>query len=216
MGSKARQRAEASREATRLFGEFEAFMDRLGRRDVPEDVAVRGRALAETIGEALEEASERASSAWRESRPARREVAKALERQGRDLGKWSRQMWRSEIRPGLRKAWSRRTAAMAAAGAAVPAGRQIIEEAAAELGIKTRQERHWGAFLAGIVIGAVTGAIVALMTAPKSGRETRDELTARARDAAEAAGEWIPITVPSGNGAATVGVPDVTEVESES
>jgi len=44
------------------------------------------------------------------------------------------------------------------------------------------------AFLA----GAVTGAAVALLTAPQSGRETRDRLKALARDAAGGAARATP------------------------
>jgi hypothetical protein len=105
---------------------------------------------------------------------------------------------------------------LGAAGAAVPAGRQLIEEAASELGLRPRQDRHWGSFFAGILIGALTGALVAILTAPKSGRETRDDLATRAREAAEAAGEWIPVSTPSTNGNGGTGAaPEASEVESE-
>ena len=161
------------------------------------DLESRAQAIAEAITKAAEEAAERANEAWRESRPARREAAKTLERQGREVGKWTRNMWRREIRPGLKRFWNRRTVAIGAAGAAVPA---MIEDAAAELGLRPRHERHWGAFLFGIAVGAVTGVIVALLTAPKSGEATREEIATRARDAAEAAGEWIPVNLPATNG----------------
>ncbi|MEX0631211.1 MAG: YtxH domain-containing protein [Chloroflexota bacterium] len=191
-------------------------MDRMARKDVPEEVAQRGQALADAIAQAAEEAAQRASIAWRESQPVRREVARTIERQGRQVGRWSRQVWRQDIGPGLRRAWNRRTVALGAAGAAVPAGRQLIEEAASELGLRPRQDRHWGSFFAGILIGALTGALVAILTAPKSGRETRDELATRAREAAEAAGEWIPVSTPSTNGNGGTGaVPEASEVESE-
>ncbi|HEX2193571.1 MAG TPA: YtxH domain-containing protein [Candidatus Limnocylindria bacterium] len=53
------------------------------------------------------------------------------------------------------------------------------------------------AFLLGVVVGAAAGAIVALLTTPKPGREMRDELAVKARDAAERAreeaGEWVPL-----------------------
>lgn len=177
----------------------------------------RAQAIAEAIGQAAEEAAERAASAWRESESARRDAARTLERQGREVSKWWRHAWRKDIRPVLRRAWNRRTVALGAAGAAVPASRQLIEDAAAELGLRPRQERHWGAFLAGIVIGGLTGVLVALLTAPKPGAETREELASRAREAAEAAGEWIPVNVPSTNGnGGSVEAPETTEVESES
>jgi len=215
MGSKVTTGSTSDR--LRLPDEWQAFMDRMARKDVPEEVAQRGQALADAIAQAAEEAAQRASIAWRESQPVRREVARTIERQGRQVGKWSRQVWRQDIRPGLRRAWNRRTVALGAAGAAVPAGRQLIEEAASELGLRPRQDRHWGSFFAGILIGALIGALVAILTAPKSGRETRDDLATRAREAAEAAGEWIPVSTPStnGNGGTSV-APEATEVESES
>jgi hypothetical protein len=177
----------------------------------------RVQAIADAITKATEEAAERASEAWRESRPVRREAAKTIERQGREFGKWWNHAWRHDIRPGLRRAWNRRTVALASAGAAVPASRQIIEDAAAELGLRPRQERHWGAFVAGLLIGAVTGALVAILTAPKPGAEVREEIATRARDAAESAQEWIPVSAPptSGNGGSAE-TPAATEVESES
>lgn len=178
------------------------------------DLESRAQAIAEAITKAAEEAAERASEAWRESRPVRRDAARTLERQGREIGKWSRRMWRSEIRPGLRRFWNRRTVAIGAAGAAVPA---MLEDAAAELGLRPRHERHWAAFLFGIAIGAVTGVVIALLTAPKSGEATREEIATRARDAAEAAGEWIPVNLPStnGNGGSTdpVEVAETTKAE---
>jgi hypothetical protein len=162
-----------------------------------QDLESRAQAIAEAITQAAEEAAERASIAWRESQPARHDAAKAIERQGREIGKWWRHAWRHDIRPNLRRAWNRRTVAIGAAGAAVPA---MIEDAAVELGLKPRQERHWAAFLFGIAVGATAGVVIALLTAPKSGAETREEIVTKAKDAAEVAGEWIPVNVPAGNG----------------
>ena len=54
-----------------------------------------------------------------------------------------------------------------------------------------------------VIVGqetVVRGVVIALLTAPKAGAETREELAARAQDAAEAAREWIPVNVPSTNG----------------
>jgi gas vesicle protein len=177
----------------------------------------RVQAIAEAISQAAEEAAERAAEAWRESRPVRREAAKTIERQGREVGKSLRHAWRHDIRPGLRRAWNRRTVALASVGAAVPASREIIEDAAAELGLRPRHERHWGAFVAGMLIGAITGALIAILTAPKPGAEVREEIATRARDVAESAGEWIPVSAPptNGNGGST-DAPAATEVESES
>ena len=115
------------------------------------DLDSRAKAVADAIAQAAEEAAERATVAWRESQPVRRDAAKAIEKQGREIGKWSRKTWRQDIRPGLRRLWTRRTVAIGAAGAAVPA---MIEDAAAELGLRPKNERHWGAFLLGILIGA--------------------------------------------------------------
>jgi hypothetical protein len=102
--------------------------------------------------------------------------------------------------------------AIGAAGAAVPVAKEILDDAAVRLGIRRRREqRHWGAFFIGMLIGAAAGVVAAMLTAPKAGREIRDELAAtardaakdagakarevasRARDAAANAGEWVPI-----------------------
>lgn len=184
------------------------------------DLDSRAQAIADAIAKAAEEAAERAAEAWKESEPVRRDVAKTIERQGRELVKLSRRVWQKDIRPAVRRLWSRRTVALGAVGAAVPASRQLIEDAAAELGVRPKQERHWGAFVAGIVIGGVTGMLIALLTAPKPGAETREELAAKAREAAETAGEWIPVSVTAsvgdgGNGG-SVESPEGTEVETES
>jgi YtxH-like protein len=177
------------------------------------DLDSRAQALAEAFGQAVEEAAERANAAWRESEPARHEAAKVIEKQGREIGKMSRRLWRQEIRPGLRRIWNRRTVALGAAGAAVPA---MLEDAAAELGLRPRKS-HWGAFVAGIIIGGLTGVLVAMLTAPKPGVETREELATRARDAADAAGEWIPVGVSISNGnGGTDAAAETTEVETES
>lgn len=212
------QSAETTSAGNRFTDELEAFMSRIARKDVPDEVAQRGQALADAIAQVAEEAAQRAASAWRESQPVRKDMARAFERQGREVGKWSRQMWRDEIRPNLKRAWNRRTIALGAAGAAVPAGRQLIEEAVADLRLRPRQDRHWGSFFAGILIGALVGALAALLTAPKPGRETREELATKAREAADAAGEWIPVSIPSsnGNGGTTAATAGVSEVESES
>jgi gas vesicle protein len=39
----------------------------------------------------------------------------------------------------------------------------------------------WAAFLGGVVLGAIVGGVVALLMAPKSGTELRDEIAERAR-----------------------------------
>jgi gas vesicle protein len=41
------------------------------------------------------------------------------------------------------------------------------------------QSTSWGSILAGLAVGAIAGAAVALLYAPKSGKETRDDLLER-------------------------------------
>ena len=175
-------------------------------------ITKRGRTLAEAIGEAAESTSRRAATTWRDAEPMRREAA----RTGREALSWGRRTWRREMQPSISRLWSRRTAALGAAGAAVPVARELIDDAAVRLGIRNRREqRHWGTFFAGLVIGAAAGLIAAVLTAPKAGREMRDELAGtardaatrarevattrardvalRAREAAASAGDWVPI-----------------------
>ena len=76
------------------------------------------------------------------------------------------------------------------------------------------QGSPWGAFFAGIC--RALRAPWREMTAPKLPRDTH-EIATRAREAAEAAGEWIPVSSPPTNGNGGTGVaPEATEVESES
>ena len=185
-----------------------SLIERLFDPTVKEQVAARGRSLAAAAVEAAEAASEQASATWRDAEPIRREAARA----GRDALRWGRLRWRQEIQPGIERAWSGRTAALGAAGAAVPVAKEIIDDAAVRLGIRRRkEERHWGAFFVGILIGAAAGVIAAMLSAPKAGREIRDELAVtarvaakdaavrardvatRAREVAATAGEWVPI-----------------------
>lgn len=74
---------------------------------------------------------------------------------------------------------------------------------------QTNQEQHSsGGFLAGVVLGGVIGAAVALLTSPKSGREvrtyldektstSRERLTVKSKEVREKAepvvGEWIKV-----------------------
>ncbi|TAK27727.1 MAG: YtxH domain-containing protein [Chloroflexota bacterium] len=51
------------------------------------------------------------------------------------------------------------------------------------------EARTGGGFLAGIVIGGLLGAGIALLLAPKSGQETRDELMDRSVELRERASE---------------------------
>jgi gas vesicle protein len=189
-----------------------SMVERLFDPRVQDAVTKRGRALVAALGEAAEVASERAATNWREAEPIRRDAARA----GRDALRWGGRTWSREMLPSLNRLWSKRTVALGAAGAAVPVARELIDDAAVRMGIRTRREpHHWGAFLGGVLLGAAAGLIAAILTAPKAGREMRDELAvtakeattrarevastsarevaARARDAAASAGEWVPI-----------------------
>jgi gas vesicle protein len=169
--------------------------------DVKDQITQRGRELAAAVGDATDAVSTRASEAWRDSAPTRREAEKAVRKASRKAAGWSRRTWRDDLRPSLNQLWNRRSVAIGAAGAAIPAGRELVEDAAVRLGIrKRREERHWAAFFFGMLIGLAAGAIVAMLTAPRPGREMRDELAVKARDAAEkareaagSAGEWVPL-----------------------
>ena len=110
----------------------------------------------------------------------------------------SRRTWTKDLRPTLQDLWKRRTVAMGATAAAIPAGRELVEDAATRLGIRQRSEkRHWLAFFLGLLVGAAAGAAIAMLTTPKPGREMRDELAEKARDAADRArgeaGDWVPL-----------------------
>jgi len=180
--------------------------------DMTDEIAKRGRELSAAVGEASEAVAARASEAWKDSAPSRREAEKALRRASRDAARWGRTTWRRDLEPTLRGLLGRRAVALSAAGAAIPAGRELVEDAAVRLGIrKRREQRHWTAFFVGILIGAVIGAVAALLTTPKPGREMRDELATsakdaagrareaaekaaeRAKEAAGGAGDWVPL-----------------------
>ena len=66
-----------------------------------------------------------------------------------------------------------------------------------------------------MVVGAITGVLIAVRP-PRSRDRTRDEIVTRAREAAETAGEWIPVSLnaSNGNGGTTADV-EVSELESE-
>jgi hypothetical protein len=178
-----------------------SIVEKVLEADVTDQIARRGRELATAVGEATDTVSTRASAAWQESEPTRRDAQKAIGRARQDALHWTRRTWDRDLRPALRDLWSRRTLAIGAAGAAIPAGREMVEDAADRLGIRKRREsRHWAAFFMGLVLGAVAGAVLAMLTTPKAGREMRDELTERAREAAErarasagGASDWVPL-----------------------
>lgn len=160
------------------------------------------------------EAGTLATEAWRESAPVRRDAAKALARASDDAATWSR----SNLRPLLKDLWSRRTLAIGAAGAAVPAGRELVDNAAVALGMKRREERHWGSFFVGLLFGIAAGAIAAMLTTPKRGEEMRRELSERADDlATKAREEWVPIfeRTTSANGHVEQTLDDVSDAAAD-
>jgi YtxH-like protein len=173
-------------------------VEKMLEADVTDQIARRGRELAEAVADATEAVSARAGDAWRETAPQRREAEKAARRAGKDAMGWSRRTWKKEVRPTIGDLWKRRSAAVGATAAAIPAGRELVGDAAARLGVRRRSEsRHWLAFFIGLLVGAAAGAAIAMLTTPKPGREMRDEIAEKARDAAERAreeaGDWVPL-----------------------
>jgi gas vesicle protein len=176
------------------------MVEKLLEADMADQISQRSREIAEAVSQATDNVTHRAEEAWKESAPQRREAEKAARHAARDAMRWGRRTWQHDVRPELRKLWKQRKVAIAAAGAAIPAGRELVEDAAARAGIRERRERrHWTAFFLGILIGAAAGAVVAILTTPKAGRQMRDELTERARHAADQAreaaegAEWMPL-----------------------
>ena len=178
-----------------------SMVEKLLEADMADQITQRSREIAEAVSQATDNVTHRAEEAWQDSAPQRREAEQAARHAARDAIRWGRRTWQRDLRPEVRKLWKQRKVAIAAAGTAIPAGRELIEDAAARAGIRQRREqRHWAAFFLGILIGAAAGALVAILTTPKPGREMRDELGERAREAAdkarEAAGgasEWMPL-----------------------
>jgi len=155
-----------------------------------------------------------ANEAWKDSKPMRRDAAKALSRATDDATKWSQ----SSLRPLLKDLWNRRTLALGAAGVAVPAGRELVDTAAVRLGMKRKEEKHWGSFFLGLLFGIAAGAIAAMLTTPKRGAEMRKELGERADElATKARDEWVPIfeRATSGNGHVEQALDDVAEGAAE-
>ncbi|HEX5579505.1 MAG TPA: YtxH domain-containing protein, partial [Candidatus Limnocylindria bacterium] len=177
-----------------------SMVEKLLEADMTDQIAQRSREIAEAVSEATDNVTHRAEVAWKDSAPQRREAEKAARHAARDAMRWGRRTWQHDLRPELRKLWKQRKAAIAAAGAAIPAGRELVEDAAARAGIRERRERrHWAAFFLGILIGAAAGAVIAILTTPKPGRQMRDDLAEKARDAADKAreaaesAEWMPL-----------------------
>lgn len=172
-----------------------SVIDRMVDASFTQELAKRGQDVAELLAERGAEVGSMANEAWRDSRPMRRDAARRLTRATNDATKWSDRTWRKSLRPTLKDLWKRRTLALGAAGAAVPAGRELMDTAASRLHLKQREERHWGSFFLGLLLGAAAGAIVAMLTTPKRGSEMRQELGARADEIATKAkdADWVPI-----------------------
>ena len=171
-----------------------ALVDRVADAKFTQEMTRRSQEVAGMLAERGGEVSALANEAWRDTRPARRDAAKRLSHATADATKWSDKTWRRSVRPLLRDAWKRRTLAIGAAGAAVPAGRELVDSAAVRLGIKQREERRWGAFFLGMLVGAAIGAIAAMLTTPKRGSDMRRELGAKADElATRAKDEWVPM-----------------------
>jgi len=172
-----------------------SLVDRVVDAKFTQEMAQRGQDIAGAIAERSAEVGGLAGEVWRDTRPARRDAAKRMSRASGDAAKWSDQTWRKSLRPALRDLWKQRTLAIGAAGAAVPATRELADTAAARLGIKRREERHWGAFFLGLLLGVAAGAVAALLTTPKRGSEMRQELATKADEIATKAKdtEWVPI-----------------------
>ena len=183
-----------ARTADDITETIRALVDRVADAKLTQEMARRGEGVAGLLAERGGEVGAIANDAWRDSRPLRRDAAKRLSRATADATKWSDRTWRKAVRPALKDLWKRRTIAVGAAGAAVPAGRELVDTAAVRLGLKQREDRHWGAFFLGLLIGAAAGAIAALLTTPKRGSEMRQELGTKAEElATKAKDEWVPM-----------------------
>ena len=209
-----------------ITANIRSLVDRLVESEVAHEMTKRGQDVASLLAERGADVGAMANEAWHDSRPMRRNVVKSVGRTARDMAKWANRTWRKDVRPALKDVWKRREVAI---GAAVPAAGEIVDTAAVRLGIKQREERHWGAFFFGLVLGLAAGAVAALLTAPKRGDEIRRELTERADEiATRAKDEWVPMfqreetngqeaiegaSTTLADGAADAGPPSGTDVE---
>jgi hypothetical protein len=187
----------STRNADELTTAIKSLVDRALESQVGEQVASRGKematAIAETAGTVAGRASEAAGEAWRETSPQREEAAKAAGRLGKDALHWSKKTWGARLGPALRTAWRRRAATLGAATGALPISNELVDQARIRLGLQRREERRWRTFFLGVIVGAIAGALVAILTAPRPGSETRDRLATAAREAADGAGDWAPL-----------------------
>jgi gas vesicle protein len=199
--------------ADTIADSIKSMIDRVVDAELTREIARRGQDVAGILADRGADVADRASDAWRDTRDVRRDAAKRVSQATGEAAKRSDSVWRDAIAPTFKDIWKRRTVAAGAAGAAVPAGRELLETAAVRLGLKERQReeerRRWGVFFLGLVLGAAAGAIAALLTTPKRGSEVRrelgvraDELATRAREVAKEA-DWMPVfqrEEDSGNG----------------
>ena len=180
------------------------LVDKMLDPQMQEQIAERAREFVASVSEAAEAASIRAGEAWRESAPMRQEATEQVNKAGREALRWGNRAWRKDLQPGISRIWKSRIAALSAAGAAVPIARRFATDSAPVEAAKER--RHWGTFFLGLLLGAAAGVIAAMLTAPKAGRQIRDDLALSARDAtvrareaasrareAVTAAEWMPI-----------------------
>lgn len=181
-----------------------SLVDKMLDPQLQEQIAERAREFVTSVSDAAEAASVRAGEAWRESAPIRQGATEQVNKAGRDALRWGSRAWRRDLQPGISRIWKSRIAALGAAGAAVPLARKLGFDSASTEAAKER--RHWGTFFLGLLLGAAAGVIAAMLTAPKAGRQIRDDLAVSARDASvrarEAAtrardavtsAEWMPI-----------------------
>jgi len=181
-----------------------SLVDKMLDPQMQDQIAARAREFVASVSEAAEAASVRAGEAWRESAPMRQEATEQVNKAGREALRWGNRAWRKDLQPGISRIWKSRIAALSAAGAAVPIARQFAAASAPAEAAKER--RHWGTFFLGLLLGAAAGVIAAMLTAPKAGRQIRDDLALSARDAtvrareaasrareAVTAAEWMPI-----------------------
>lgn len=180
-----------ARTADEIAETIKSLVDRMLEADVTKEIGTRGQQVAGVVADRASDAAHRAQDAWRDSQPVRRDVARNAEK-----------TWQKRLRPMLRDLWGRRAVALGAAGAAVPAGRELADSAAVRMGLKRREERHWGAFFLGMLVGAALGAIVAMLTTPKPGRQIRSEIGTRAGEISHRAEEWVPLFQREGESSA--------------
>ena len=172
---------------------FRTLVDRLADAKLTQELAKRGRDVADEVGSLP-------TRPGAKSKPMRRDASKQLQHAVADAAKWSDRTWRKSVRPALKDLWKRRTVAISAAGAAVPAAGAVIDDAAIRLGVKKT---------------AALGRVLPRPAGRRRGRrdrrpahgaeareEMRDELAAHAPRSSprKAKDEWVPIFQRATNG----------------